>query len=212
MFISGEIDSSILVIPGVHARLENISADGKWIQTEEFHLGGKEIVHKAGESVGNVMQSWRKLRQEAPELFAALRVWQSPTAFVDSVIFSWQQKESARFENLLRLVDSLSTHWSDQVQERNFLQQTVQVSVPPGCTPIGQPTDTGFAMPGKAACREEHDRQRYLLKPKARQQGTPAVFKVGSREMLQAAKAMHDRFVSLNTEAETVIAEARACG
>ena len=122
----------------MHARLENISADGKWIQTEEFHLGAKEIVHKAGESVGNVMQSWRKLRQEAPELFAALRVWQSPTAFVDSVIFSWQQEEeSARFENLLRLVDSLSTHWSDQVQERNFLQQTVQVSVPPGCTPFG---------------------------------------------------------------------------
>ena len=54
-------------------------------------------------------------------------------------------------------------------------------------------------MPGKAACREEHDRRRYLLKLKARQQGTPAVFKVGSREMLQAAKAMHDRFVSLNT-------------
>ena len=72
MFISGEIDSSILVVPGVHARLENISADGKWIQTEEFHLGGKEIVHKAGESVGNVMQSWRKLRQEAPELFVAM--------------------------------------------------------------------------------------------------------------------------------------------
>ena len=138
MFISGEIDSSILVVPGGHARLENISADGKWIQTEEFHLGGKEIVHKAGESVGNVMQSWRKLRQEAPELFAALIVWQSPTALVDSVIFSWQQKEeSARFENLLRLVDSLSTYWSDQVQERKFLQQTVQVSVPPGCTPLG---------------------------------------------------------------------------
>ena len=113
---------------------------------------------------------------------------------------------------MLRLVDSLSTHWSDHVQERNFLQQTVQVSVPPGCTPLGQPTNIGFAMPGKAACREEHDRQRYLLKLKARQQGTPAVFKVGSREILQAAKAMHDRFVSLNTEAETVIAETRACG
>ena len=117
IFISGEIDSSILVVAGAHARLENISADGKWIQTEVFHLGGKEITHEAGQSVGNVMQSWRKLRQEAPELFAALRVWQSPNALVDSVIYSWQQaEESARFENLLRLVDSLSTHWSDQVQ------------------------------------------------------------------------------------------------
>ena len=95
--------------------------------------------------MGNVMQSWRKLRESDPELFQGLRVWQSPTAFVDSVIYSWQQaEESARFENLLRLVDSLRTRWTDQAQERNYLSQAVQVSVPPGCTPLGQVIDTGF--------------------------------------------------------------------
>ena len=171
--------------------------------------------HVAGQPVGNIMQSWRKLRADQPDLFAAQRVkvWQSPTAFVDSVIWSWQQREeSSRFENLIRQVDSLRTHWSDQSQERNFLSQCIQTCVPPGCTPLGQITDTGFAQPGKAACRECHEQQRTLLRLKARQQKTAVAFKVGAGETFQAAGAMHTRFLSLNQERQTVLAEGRACG
>ena len=146
------MDASILVVPGVHARLEDISPDGKWLRTVSFEIGGVVTMYKEGQPVGNIMQGWRKLRESDPDLFQRVRVWQSPTAFVDSVIWSWQQaEEAARFENLLRLVDSLGTHWTDQAMERNWLSQTLQACVPPGCTPLGQPTDTGFAMPGKAA-------------------------------------------------------------
>jgi len=200
-------------VPGVHCRLENISQSGHWIQSETFEVAGVLHSHEAGQSVGNTMQAWRRLRESEPSLFDGLRVWQSPTAFVDSVIYSWQQQEeSARFENLLRQVDSLRTHWTDQAQERNFLSQTVQHSIPPGCTPLCQVTDTGFAMPGKAACREMHEQQRHLLRLKARQEKAKPVFKVGAREICQAAQAMHQRFVSLNTSSKTVLAEARAAG
>ncbi len=146
---------------GVHCRLENISETGEWLQAETFNVGDVVCSRKKGEKVGNIMQSWRKCRATEPELFKNMKVWQSPTAFVDGVIWAWQQKEeSSRFESLVRIVDSLATCWSPDSTQRNFLSQTVQAAVPPGCTPLMQVTDNGFAMPAKAAAREEHDRQK----------------------------------------------------
>ena len=209
----GMVDDSILVLPGVHARLDNISHDGTWIVEERFVVGEKLVVREAGSSAGNVMQAWRRLREEEPGLFKGLRVWQSPTAFADSVIFGWQQAEEAqRFECVLRLVDSLGTHWTDRAQEQNYLQQQMQACVPAGCTPLVQPTDTGFAQPAKAAGREEHERLRSLLRQKARQEGTGVRYKVGCREILQTVQAMHLRMCELNQSRQTVLAEARACG
>jgi len=199
--------------------LENISDSrhpggaGKWIETETFQLGDKTVTHQAGDPVGNTMAGWRSLREASPELFQNLRVWQSPTAFVDTVIWSWQQKEEAAgFPNLIRLVDSLRTHWTAEAAERNFLSGTMQSSVPAGCTPLGQVTDTGFAQPGKAAARDFHDELRSLLQLKARSEGAKVVYKVSCREILQTAGVMHQRFVSLNESQNTVLAEARACG
>ncbi len=198
---------------GVHCRLENISETGEWLQAETFHVGDVVCSRKKGEKAGNIMQSWRHCRAKEPELFRDIKVWQSPTVFVDGVIWAWQQhEESGRFESLVRIVDSLATCWSPDSTERNFLCQTVQASVPPGCTPLMQVTDTGFAMPAKAAAREEHETQRKLLHLKARAEQTAPVYKVGAREMLQTAQAMHKRMVELNTTRQTVIAESRCAG
>jgi len=189
------------------------SQDGKWVQDESFVYCGKPVHRKAGTSAGNTMMKWRQAREQHPELFDGLKVWQSPTAFVDSIVWSWQQREeSSRHSQIVRLVDSLRTHWTDQSQHRNFLSQAIQLCVPPGCTPLAQPTDTGFAQPAKAAARTEHDRQRALLERKARAEGANCVHKVGAQELLQTAGAMHKRMVELNQSAETVLAEARACG
>ena len=172
-----------------------------------------KTVRKKGDPVGNFMPTWRRIRREEPERFKNKRVWQSPTAFVDTVIYSWmQEEEAARFPNLLRLVDSLTTHWTEQAAERNWLCNTMQADVPACCTPLGQITDTGLAMPGKAACRQTHEDQRYLFKLKARQQKTKPVLKVGGREILQAVDAMHDCWVGLSEDREVVMAEGRACG
>ena len=83
---------------GVHCRLENISETGEWLQAESFKVGDVEYSRKKGDKVGNIMQSWRQARSTEPELFRNLKVWQSPTAFVDGVIWAWQQhEESSRF-------------------------------------------------------------------------------------------------------------------
>ena len=125
----GEIDSSILVLAGSHCRLEWISEEGKWVKSHSFEYRGQLVERVEGEGVGNTMQSWRALRAKEPHLFRDKRVlvWQSPTAYVDSVIWAWQQdEETARFEPAVRMVDALATHWSEQSQHRNWLQQVVQ--------------------------------------------------------------------------------------
>lgn len=80
----GVILDSILVVPGSHGRLENISAAGTYLQDEEFWLGNQLVQRKAGEKAGNHMAQWRKAREEHPELFQNLRLWSQPAAMVDA--------------------------------------------------------------------------------------------------------------------------------
>ena len=86
------MDDSILIVPGAYARLENISEAGTWIRAERFQHGDKFTEREAGEKVGSRMAQWRKTRTEHPELFANMRVWQTPTAFQDGVAWAWQQE------------------------------------------------------------------------------------------------------------------------
>ena len=191
----------------------NALTAGTWIADHSFHWAGKDVHRKKGEKVGNIMESWRKLREEEPAVLGTLKVWQSPTAYVDSIVYSWQQEEEAsKFEPLLRLVDSLSTHWTEQAQHRNWLLQTVQASVPAGLTPVAQVTDTAFAQPAKAAARSTHDKQKRLFMLKARQEGVSASFRYGVREIAQVAWSMHKKMVAMNAERNTVLSESRACG
>ena len=49
----------VLVVPGSHARLSNIDAQGCFIEDEIFEVKGKQKVRKKGTSAGNLMESWR---------------------------------------------------------------------------------------------------------------------------------------------------------
>ena len=57
----------VLVVPGAHARLSNIDEKGLFIEDEVFLVKGKQKVRKAKTSAGNLMLSWRKLRDEGDE-------------------------------------------------------------------------------------------------------------------------------------------------
>ena len=48
--IVGSVGRGLLVVPGQWARLSNISEDGKWLRTETFRIGSKEVVHTKGAS------------------------------------------------------------------------------------------------------------------------------------------------------------------
>ena len=80
-----------MVVYGAYGRLENIDEKGCWRETEEFVVGDKRVVRIAGSKApANLLGQWRKLRAEEPELFASVRVWSQPSAFMDAVLFGWQ--------------------------------------------------------------------------------------------------------------------------
>ena len=83
----------ILVLPGSHARLRNIDEAGLFIEDEIFEVKGKQKVRKAKTSAGNLMLSWRKMRDDGdPEVrgfFKEIEVMQQPSAFCDGVIIAW---------------------------------------------------------------------------------------------------------------------------
>jgi len=87
VYIPGVILPSLLVVFCSHCRLENLSDSGHFLQPEEFRLGEQPARREAGQSAGSLMAGWRAARASRPELFSHIRVWQSPTAFVDSVIW-----------------------------------------------------------------------------------------------------------------------------
>ena len=76
------------------------------------------------------MQSWRKMRQEQPDLFKDVVVWQQPAAVVDQVLYYWYQKlEASETRQQVRCVDMLKAGWTEEAQEANFLFQSPQAMV-----------------------------------------------------------------------------------
>ena len=187
---------------------------GTWVENEEFWVAGRKIIRKKGEKVPpQMMIKWRELRKSHPELLENMRIWQQPAAFVDGVIYFWMIKEEGeRFAQLLRLIDCFMGGWCESSQHACWLAQQIQAAVPPGCTPLAQVTDTGLAAPSKAAGRVKKDELRELMVLKAQQEGTPPSFKAGPREIMQVAKAMHNKMVLMNAESEVVVQEMRMCG
>ena len=92
----GEVLPGALVVHGkIRCRLSSISEDGKWAKDERFSVNGKIIVRLKGQSSGKLMVGWRKLRQEKPEWFQKVHVYQQPSGYVDSVIQSWITEDLA---------------------------------------------------------------------------------------------------------------------
>ena len=57
---------SILVVYGVHARLEDISEEGRWVRTHAFTVEGREVRRTAGEKVpAGLLGQWRTVRRES---------------------------------------------------------------------------------------------------------------------------------------------------
>ena len=201
------------MLPGQHARLENLTEDGRFVTSETFLVAGQTVTHTAGESAKGLMAGWVQLRNSQPELLAGLLVWQTPTSSIDSILWGWQQREEAsKREQQIRLVDCLKKCWTETAQAVNWATQTVQCAIGPGCTPLTQVTDTGFSVPGKASARQLHQKLKATMLTKARQEGASMSYRYGPRELAMTAQAIHNKFVEMNKCSQTVLAESRACG
>ena len=56
-----------LAAPGTHARLSNINENGRFVEDEVFMATHTPRVRKDKTSAGNLMKSWRKVRDEGDE-------------------------------------------------------------------------------------------------------------------------------------------------
>ena len=173
-----------------------------------------EIVRKAGDKVpANLMKKWRQLRRQSPELLRGLHVMQQPAAFVDEVIYQWQQQlEAEQFKQILRQVDMFAGGWTETAQETNFLLRQLQGAVPAGCTDLGQITDIGFSKLGKDAAYRRQDEIREVMRLKARTEKVAPSYKCGAREIMEVAQAVHEAFVQENAANKTVLREYISAG
>lgn len=147
----GEVYKGLLVAHGVHARMSNISEDGKWMKSESFVYKNKLVERKAGASVGNIMSPWRKLRQTHPELFKTVSVMAQPASNVDSVIMSWAvEEQSEDFPCSLFQRDCFAAAFSEPASHALFLGQQLQCTVAAKMTASLQLTDTDFSKKYKS--------------------------------------------------------------
>ena len=67
-----------LIVPGQHARLDNIDDSGRWIEDEPFCYLGEMKVHRKGESA-----------RRALEHLEHYDVYSQPSSNQDNIIMSW---------------------------------------------------------------------------------------------------------------------------
>ena len=177
--LQGKVLPGLLVVHGVHARLNNISQDGKFISDESFWFKGNLVQRKAGESAGKLLLPYRQLKSLKPQLFEAVSVMQQPAANVDSVIFHWSQLElSALAPCCVHQRDCFSASWSPTAAQSLYATQTLQCVICPKMTASLQLTDTDYSRAFKSLCREAMARTR--------RDGQEALLKAGRKDVWNA--------------------------
>jgi hypothetical protein len=183
----GEVYKGLLVVHGVHARLNNISEDGKWLKSESFIYKNKLVERKEGQSVGNIMSPWRKLRQTHPDLFKSVTVMAQPASNVDSVIMSWAvEEQSEDFPCSVFQRDCFAAAFSEPVSHALFLGQQLQCTIAAKMTASLQLTDTDFSKKYKSECRKVMDRMRLEGEAKLGKAGQNESWQAGPFEILSA--------------------------
>ena len=151
----------------------------KWLRTETFRIGSKEVVHTKGASAGRALEAYRKVRKSHPELVAQLDIMSQPASNVDSVILSWViEGQASEHPCSMWQRDCFSSVFADSAVQSMAAAQQVSCLVAAKCTSKLQITDSDFAKQFKALVRKKllalrHDFQHA-------QKNTSSVFKVGA--------------------------------
>ena len=188
---TGELADSLVIVPGVHARLSNITADGRWLKTEKFWIGRKKVVRIAGRKVGLIMQSWRNLRSKCPELFEGISLMQQPAAVMDSILNNWALEEHGMKYPVSIWQRDLSGGGGFSEQSRKAMQLVKQIPVwvAGKMTAALQVTDTDFAYLLKCIANEEKRNLKFEMQAAALKCDESPTLKCGAYELL---KVIHD--------------------
>ena len=186
----GVVGLTLLIVPGVHGRLSNISSGGTFIEDEQFDVGGKVTIRKKGSSVKGLMHKWVELRSKFPHMFNNLSIMQQPAAVIDGVLQMWRIHElSERYSRTIWQRDTLGTHMTDQAYEAMALGWQFQHLILGKMTPVLQLTDTDVAFLLKSEAATAKEQLIMDLKAKSRQEGVRENFSCGHYEIL---RIVHD--------------------
>ena len=148
----------VLVVPGAHCMLSNISEAGTFIKDEAFEVKGKQVVRKVGSSAGRLMASWRQLRnhgsQESKSFLREVDVMQQPGAFADGVICNWTAEMRAHREASQMVVvrDMFAGGLSQSTKRISILSSQLRCYISGKMTPVLQVTDVGVVGVLKKKC------------------------------------------------------------
>ena len=142
----------VLVVPGCHGRLSNIDEHGMFIEDEVFNKKGKQKVRRAMTSAGNLMLSWRKLRDEGDAevrgFFQEIEVMQQPAAFCDGVIIAWitEMRKREGYGNVISVRDMFAGGLSASCKRMSAACGHLLAFIAGKMTPVLQLTDVGVAF------------------------------------------------------------------
>ena len=109
-------------------------------------------------------------------------------------------------------IDCFVGGWTSQADEVAMLTYRLRTAVPASLTGQLQLTDVGLAQPAKASLQRYLEELKDRMRAKARAEGVHPTYKASETDILQGALEMHDTMVKLNSEKQTVLRVARACG
>ena len=210
----GIMGPTLLIVGGVHCRLDNIDAAGCWAEDEFFHVNGKEVKHLKGASAGNTMQAWRRLRDSRPDLFRNVQVMQQPAAVIDSVLMKWVLEDQGKRYPCSLWQRDLSGGGGFSLQSQQCMQLIGQVPtwIAGKMTSVLQLTDTDFAFRMKAFAKESKEILLDEMKAKARKAGCAVTLKAGPYELLRIVQECLCKMEAITKKEDLVLAAARRNG
>ena len=211
----GVVSPGILIVPGPHASLANISETGEWLQDETYTYMGQKRTHKKGNNVGRTLEPWRKLRKDEPQLLRHFHVYSQPSSNTDGIIMSWVIRDMSHKAGMrLHQRDCFGAAFVDQVRQMQFLAHEVPSSIVAKMTSALQLTDTDFSHQFKACVRQSVDEtMRTGMQKQRRDEATPSEqYKMSLRDVAVALDSSMQRMIDRNDEDQWVLAGLRRNG
>ena len=179
----------VLVVYGAHCRISNIvgpPGNRRWKEDEEFWISGLHVAHKMGQPVKKgTMENWLLVRDEHPELFEEIVVFQQPSATFDEVLIAWDLQDLAkRFPAVVLQRDLLSGALTIRSKMAAQLLHILMCWVGPGMTPVVQLTDTDFSYILKRYLEFYKLEVARMKKEKATREGRKFDMKFGPWEIM----------------------------
>ena len=213
--VRGHVLAGVLVVPGPHASLENISAADEWIEAEEYEYQGQMRRHEKGRKVGRVLEPWRRLRREHGEVMRHFLVMSQPAAMMDGVIMAWQIRDMAKkYPMSLWQRDCFAAAFTSEVRAMQFMSHQVSASVMAKMTSALQLTDTDFSHRFKSKVRNGVDEKMTKGQSEIRKDevGPSEQYKLSTYDLAQILDKAMEEMIQANESEQWVLKGLRRNG